>query len=137
MKIDSLGLNKINIIDEIVKVLESFDFITNAYSADYILNTKNLMGYEKLIQNGFHKERSGDIAIILEPNIIFYDGKGTTHGSGYNYDTHVPLIFFGKGIKKGETLERTEIPDIAPTISKLLNQKMENSTGNVLDFILD
>ena len=135
-KIDFYGLDKINVIDKIVKILESFDFITNAFSADYILNTKNLMGYEKLIQNGFHKERSGDIAIILEKNIIFYDGKGTTHGSGYNYDTHVPLIFYGKGIKKGETSERTEIPDIAPTISKLLGQQMENSTGNILDLFL-
>ena len=88
-------------------------------------------------RNGFHKERSGDIAIILEKNIIFYDGKGTTHGSGYNYDTHVPLIFYGKGIKKGETSERTEIPDIAPTISKLLGQQMENSTGNILEFIFE
>ena len=136
-KIDFYGLDKINVIDEIVKILESFDFIINAFSANYILNTKNLMGYEKLIQNGFHKERSGDIAIILEKNIIFYDGKGTTHGSGYNYDTHVPLIFYGKGIKEGETSKRTEIPDIAPTISKLLGQQMENSTGNILDFIFE
>ena len=136
-KIDFYGLDKIKVIDEIVKILESFDFIINAFSADYILNTKNLMGYEKLIQNGFHKERSGDIAIILEKNIIFYDGKGTTHGSGYNYDTHVPLIFYGKGIKEGETSERTEITDIAPTISKLLGQQMENSTGNILDFIFE
>ncbi len=136
-KIDFYGLDKIKVIDEIVKILVSFDFIINAFSADYILNTKNLIGYEKLIQNGFYKERSGDIAIILEQNIIFYDGKGTTHGSGYNYDTHVPLIFFGKGIKEGETSERTEIPDIAPTISKLLGQQMENSTGNILDFIFE
>jgi hypothetical protein len=71
-KIDFYGLDKIKVIDEIVKILESFNFIINAFSADYILNTKNLMGYEKLIQNGFHKERSGDIAIILEKNIIFY-----------------------------------------------------------------
>ena len=136
-KIDFYGLDKTKVIDEIVKILESFDFIINAFSANYILNTKNLMGYEKLIQNGFHKERSGDIAIILEKNIIFYDGKGTTHGSGYNYDTHVPLIFYGKGIKEGETSERTEITDIAPTISKLLGQQMENSTGNILDFIFE
>jgi len=136
-RVNSLGLSKNNVIDELIKILESFDFISNAYSADYIMNSKNLEGYEKLIQNGFHKERSGDIALILKPNVIFYDGKGTTHGSGYNYDTHVPLIFFGSGVKNGETLLTTEIPDIAPTISKLLGQKMKNSTGKSLDFIFD
>ena len=136
-KVKNLGLNKNNVIDELIKILESFDFISNAYSAEFIINSKNLEGYEKLIQNGFHKERSGDIALILKPNVIFYDGKGTTHGSGYNYDTHVPLIFFGSGVKNGETLLTTEIPDIAPTISKLLGQKMKNSTGKSLDFIFD
>ena len=136
-EVKKLGLNKNNVIDELIKILESFDFISNAYSAEFIMNSKNLEGYEKLIQNGFHKERSGDIALILKPNVIFYDGKGTTHGSGYNYDTHVPLIFFGSGVKNGETLLRTEIPDIAPTISKLLGQKMKNSTGKSLDFIFD
>ena len=136
-RVNSLGLSKNNVIDELIKILESFDFISNAYSAEYIMNSKNLEGYEKLIQNGFHKERSGDIALILKPNVIFYDGKGTTHGSGYNYDTHVPLIFFGSGVKNGETLLITEIPDIAPTISKLLGQKMKNSTGKSLDFIFD
>ena len=136
-KVHSLGLSKNNVIDELIKILESFDFISNAYSAEYIMNSKNLEGYEKLIQNGFHKERSGDVALILKPNVIFYDGKGTTHGSGYNYDTHVPLIFFGSGVKNGETMLITEIPDIAPTISKLLGQKMKNSTGKSLDFIFD
>ena len=135
-RIKELNLDKNIIIDELVKILQSFDFITNAYSAEFILNSQNLSGYEKLIQNGFHKERSGDIAFILKPNVIFHDRKGTTHGSGYNYDTHVPLIFYGNGIKNGETLEYTEIPDIAPTISELLGQKMKNSTGKILDFIL-
>ena len=112
-------------------------FGTQKNTANFILNSKNLDGYQKLIQNGFHQKRSGDVALILKPNVIFYDGKGTTHGSGYNYDTHVPLIFYGFGIKHGETESITEIPDIAPTISKLLGQKMENSTGESLDFIFE
>ena len=135
--IGKLGLSKNEVITEIIKVLETFDFISNAYSSDFILNSKGLNGYEKLIQNGFHEKRSGDVALVLKPNVIFYDGKGTTHGSGYNYDTHVPLIFFGSGIRNGETERITEIPDIAPTISKILGQKMKNSTGKSLDFIFD
>ena len=132
-----LGLDKNEVIDELIRILKSFEFISDVHSANFILNSKNLDGYQKLIQNGFHQNRSGDVALILKPNVIFYDGKGTTHGSGYNYDTHVPLIFYGFGIKHGETFEITEIPDIAPTISKLLGQKMKNSTGKPLDFIFE
>ena len=135
--ISEMNLNKSKVVNELVKILESFDFISKAYTADFILGSSELIEYEKLIQNGYHKERSGDIALILKENVIFYNGKGTTHGSGYNYDTHVPLIFYGNGIKKGETLNHTEIPDIAPTISKLLGLEMKNSTGKVLDFIFE
>ena len=78
-----------------------------------------------------------DVVFILEPQTIIYGEKGTTHGSGYNYDTHVPLIFYGKGIKKGNTKIRTHITDIAPTISALLGLKnSENFTGKVLDFVI-
>lgn len=135
--ISEMNLNKSKVVNELVKILESFDFISKAYTADFILGSSELIEYEKLIQNGYHNERSGDIALILKENVIFYNGKGTTHGSGYNYDTHVPLIFYGYGIKKGETLNHTEIPDIAPTISKLLGLEMKNSTGKVLDFIFE
>jgi len=91
-----------------------------------------------LIKNGYHPDRSGDIVFILEPQTIIYGEKGTTHGSGYNYDTHVPLIFYGKGIKKGETKSRTNIVDIAPTINALLGLKPnETYTGKALDFVIE
>ena len=74
----------------------------------------------------------------MEPNTIIYGDKGTTHGSGYDYDTHVPLIFYGKGIKKGETKTRTHITDIAPTISALLGLKNnETYSGRILDFVIE
>ena len=54
------------------------------------------------------------------------------------YDTHVPLLFFGKGIRKGSTFERTEIIDIAPTISALLGISFPNgATGSPLDFVIE
>ena len=49
-RIRELNLDKNIIIDELVEILQSFDFITNAYSAEFILNAQNLSGYEKLIQ---------------------------------------------------------------------------------------
>ena len=91
-----------------------------------------------MIKNGYHPDRSGDIVFILEPQTIIYGEKGTTHGSGYSYDTHVPLIFYGKGIKKGETKSRTNIVDIAPTINVLLGLKPnETYTGKALDFVIE
>ena len=67
-----------------------------------------------------------------------WNRTGTDHHSGMNYDTHVPLLFFGKGVAHGATFKRTEITDIAPTISALLGISFPNAaTGNVLEFVLD
>lgn len=69
---------------------------------------------------GYNRDRSGDVLITYKPSFINYPEKGTTHGSGYNYDTHVPLIFFGMNVKAGATSEKIYITDIAPTISEMI-----------------
>lgn len=76
---------------------------------------------EQKIKNGLHPTRSGDLYIMTKPQWIASRPTGTTHGSAYNYDSHVPVLFFGKNIPKGETVERYSITDIAPTIANILN----------------
>ena len=75
-----------------------------------------------LIQNGFNPKRSGDVIIVLQTGWISnsWEKGGTTHGSSYSYDTHVPLIFWGGMIPKGKTDRLVNIRDIAPTISTIL-----------------
>jgi predicted AlkP superfamily pyrophosphatase or phosphodiesterase len=75
--------------------------------------------FSKLAAQGWNPQRSGDIIIQYLPGWMEYEGKGTTHGSSYAYDTHVPLIFFGWGVTKGETIEEIQITQIAPTMSIL------------------
>ena len=75
--------------------------------------------------------------MVPNPSTISHPRKGTTHGSGYSYDTHIPIIFFGKGIKKGISKKKYEIIDIAPTISNLLQIEFPNgSTGKIIDEVL-
>jgi len=90
------------------------------------------------LQKGFNQKRSGDILLLDDPAFIAYSKTGSTHGSGLNYDTHVPLLFFGKGINAGETIKKTEITDIAPTISALLGISFPNfAIGQPLEFVLE
>ncbi len=94
--------------------------INNSSLNDYLL---------KLYKNGTHSKRSGDIQIVTEPGWFAGRLTGTTHGAPYNYDTHIPLLFFGWGINQGETFERTAVADTAPTVSALL--KILEPSGNV------
>lgn len=116
----------------------SYPNISKVYTATTMNSTNFTHGIEALLQNGFNQKRSGDVIIVDDIAYIAYSKTGSTHGSGLNYDTHVPLLFFGKGISQGQTLEKTTIPDIAPTMSALLGISFPNgATGKPLEIVLD
>lgn len=96
-------------------------------------------GIRGRVVRGFHPKRSGDIAVVLEPGWMAWGGvTGSTHGSGYSYDTHIPILFFGAGIKHGSTSTYHTITDIAPTISSLLKIKFPSGcTGQPVREIVD
>jgi hypothetical protein len=55
---------------------------------------------------------------------MLYSSTGTTHGLWNPYDAHIPLLWYGWGIKKGKTNRETYMTDIAPTIAALLHIQM-------------
>lgn len=137
-KIKTLGLNLTDVQNAIVNELITYDNIDKVYTATTMRTTQFTTGIEALLQKGFNQKRSGDILVVSDPAFILYSKTGSTHGSGLNYDTHVPLLFLGKGIKHGQTLQKTEITDIAPTMSALLGISFPNGAiGKPLEFVLD
>lgn len=82
------------------------------------------------IVNGYNWQRSGDIQVIYHDNWLpTYSKLGTTHGSWNSYDSHIPLIFMGWGIKPGESNKEYSMTDIAPTLSALLH--IQFPSGNI------
>jgi len=127
---------------ELALKLLGYDLINKVYVTSVINHFENTSGdIELLLSNGHNQKRSGDILYVFDPfvlNSATWNRTGTDHGTGLNYDTHVPLLFFGKGIKHGETLQKTEITDIAPTMSSLLGISFPNaSIGKPLEFVLE
>ena len=87
------------------------------------------------IVNGYNRERSGDVQIVLKPNFYTHGMKGTDHGAWNLYDTHIPLVFMGWGIKHGATTKRTFMTDIAPTIGALIHVQAPNGcVGKPISF---
>jgi len=84
------------------------------------------------VRNGLYPSRSGDIFVIQEPGYL-YEAGGTSHGTPFNYDTHVPVIFMGQGIKPGHYYEKIAVNDIAPTLAAIAEVAQPNgSVGRVL-----
>lgn len=87
------------------------------------------------IVNDYNRERSGDIQIVLKPNFYTHGMKGTDHGAWNLYDTHIPLVFMGWGIKHGATTKRTFMTDIAPTIGAMIHVQAPNGcVGQPISF---
>src|SRR6185503_11496246 len=101
LKEKNIQLN--NISANIADYVKNIPGVSSSITSYNLESQSYTEGQFCLVQRGFMQDRSGDIAIVLKPGWIDYKGKGTTHGSGYSYDTHIPLIFYGWKIKPGET----------------------------------
>ena len=112
--------------------------VKRVYTEEEVLANSGSDYFLNCIAKGYDVTQSGDLVILDKPGFIEYKQTGTSHGTPYSYDTHVPLIFFGWNIKQGETHKRKEITEIAPTLSQLLKIPFTNGTeANVLFEILD
>jgi predicted AlkP superfamily pyrophosphatase or phosphodiesterase len=119
------GIELLIVTELIGKYLMTQEGVANYYTASTLRDGDYSEGGIKgAIIRGYNARRSGDIVYCLEPG--WFDAEspqGTTHGTPYTYDTHVPGLFFGFGIKKGSSVRYHPITDIAPTISALLKIK--------------
>jgi predicted AlkP superfamily pyrophosphatase or phosphodiesterase len=82
----------------------------------------------------YYPGRSGEVFYVLAPYLLPESRPvGTTHGSPWAYDTHVPLLLFGKGIEAGKYADRVAVADLAPTLSAALGiPAPSGSIGRVL-----
>lgn len=135
---EEAGISSSELQSRLAHYILQLDQIDKVYTRDQLSSGSFVSGAGAAIQNGFNQKRSGDLVYVLDPATIVYSETGSTHGSGLMYDTHAPLIFYGNGVKKGSTTQRTEIVDIAPTVSALLGISFPNgTTGKPLYMMLD
>ncbi len=128
--IDSAKINNEALFNNIIDFLLANPAIARAFSIAELNKEPLPAVIRTMLNNGYHPGRSGDIQMILKPGFIEgYSTTGTTHGLWNPYDSHIPLLWYGWGIKQGKTNRETSMADIAPTIAAMLRIQMPN--GNV------
>jgi predicted AlkP superfamily pyrophosphatase or phosphodiesterase len=136
-KVEALGLEVNEVAQKLADEVVYYNEIYKAVTARTLQTTHFSEGILNALQNGYNQKLSGDVLMIPNPATLMRGRTGTSHGSGYSYDTHVPVIFYGKGIKKGNSSKRYNITDIAPTIANLLKIEAPNGTnGIVIDEVI-
>jgi hypothetical protein len=100
------------------------DRLLSAMAADDLITRR--------VRNGYHPQRGADLLILAEPYWI-PGASGTTHGSVYHYDTHIPMILMGSGIKAGRYSNEVKPNDFAPTLAEILEiEAPSGSAGRIL-----
>ena len=106
----------------VVTAIEARPGIARAFTVDDVRGAPGSADpLVKAVADGFYASRSGDIHVLVKPNYIFWGGAGTTHGTPYDYDVHVPLILMGAGVRPGRYANRVRINELAPTVGRLLD----------------
>ena len=130
---DSKGIRRKDIRDALARHIRHLDFVADAYTVDD-LKGKEQRPYIDVYRKSFYKDLSPDIAIRLKPHYIAHGRLGTVHGSVYDYDTHVPVIFSVPNVAHQVVDRRVETVDIAPTLAAMLGVKADKKVdGRVLE----
>ena len=101
-KVASLKLDANVVAQKIADEVINYKGIYKSVTARTLQTTTFTNGILNSLQNGYNQKFSGDVLLVPNPSTLstYYKNGGTSHGSGYSYDTHIPLIFYGNGIKK-------------------------------------
>lgn len=103
------------------------------YTADQLSYYPSSDVYFNMTRAGYDVARSGQVIYLLQPGFLTKSEesekgkKGTSHGSAYNYDTHVPVLFYGQGIPAQSVVTAYEITDIAASLVHILNVQRPNA----------
>ncbi|MCO5233986.1 MAG: alkaline phosphatase family protein [Chitinophagales bacterium] len=120
--INSLALNENQVKDEIIEFMKFQPGVKNVFSSKILSDGCISDDMLKYYSNGYYPLRCGDVFIQLQPGWLdmSWSQSGTTHGSVYAYDKHVPLLFYGKGIPVGKTYDLVSPSHIASTLSAMI-----------------
>jgi predicted AlkP superfamily pyrophosphatase or phosphodiesterase len=103
--------------------IASRPYIYRVYTREQLASGVNTDRIARAMSNGFFPRRSGDVFVLIDPYWIT-SMSGTTHGTPFNYDTHVPVIFMGAGVRAGVYNQNISVTDIAPTLATMLGIEM-------------
>jgi predicted AlkP superfamily pyrophosphatase or phosphodiesterase len=131
--IQTLNLDPVEVRRRAAEAVTKVPHVARVYTRDQLL--RGDVPDDRIarrVVRGFNAQRSGDLEIILEP-FWMRQATGTTHGSPYNYDAHIPLIVMGQRVKPGAYSNPVALNDLAPTLATILQlETPSGSSGRVL-----
>ncbi|SHI47820.1 alkaline phosphatase PafA [Pseudozobellia thermophila] len=133
-----IGVDKTTAANFIIDQLKQVPGIETAFINEDLASAAYPEPVKTMLINGYNPKRSGDIVIVKSAGWKAGSRMGATHGDWNPYDSHIPLVWMGAGIRPGKTHRNIGMTDIAPTLAALLNiQQPSGCVGQVITEITD
>lgn len=133
VRIDSLKLSRKDVARFVAEEIQTWENVKQVFTAERIQQTSQDGEWGDMVRKGYHHAESGDVIFMLEPGFLDKHSdseksrKGTSHGSAFSYDTHVPLIWYGKNVPSQEIYRTIDITGITATLTHLLYLQNPNA----------
>jgi predicted AlkP superfamily pyrophosphatase or phosphodiesterase len=111
-----------------IELLKKQSGIANAIDLSNLAASTLPEELKRRLANGYNAQLSGDVYFLLQPNWFDGGNTGTTHGSWYPYDAHIPLVFMGWNVKPGSSNATHYMTDIASTLAAMLHIQMPSGS---------
>lgn len=126
--IEDARLSLDDVQTKVARFLVQFKGVSAAYPFSAFESNDFSSGNLKKIVNNFNPQRSGDVIVTLNPGWVEKDGEQmTNHNSPYDYDSHVPLIWYGWTVNRATVTRKVNMTDIAATLSSLCKIPFPNA----------
>jgi arylsulfatase A-like enzyme len=126
--IEDARLSLDDVQTKVARFLVQFKGVSAAYPLSAFESNDFSSGNLKKIVNNFNPQRSGDVIVTLNPGWVEKDGEEiTSHNSPYDYDCHVPLVWYGWTVNRATVTRKVNMTDIAATLSSLCKIPFPNA----------
>ncbi len=131
--IEDADINLEDIQKKVARFMVQFSGIASAVPCSAFEMSDFTSGMLLKMSNSYNPQRSGDVMISLKPGFVEKTDNATGHNSPYEYDSHVPLIWYGWTASRASVTRSVSIRDIAVTLSILCKVPLPNAaTGDPL-----
>ena len=114
-------LDKADVEAELAAILSACAAVERVWTSTELMDDRPAANLQtQRYRNNYFAGRSPDLVVQYHDYFLDDQSMGTTHGTVFDYDSHVPMIVAGPGVVAGEHDERAAIVDLAPTLAALL-----------------
>ncbi len=113
---ETLGLDWHDFLARAARLLSGVDGLAGVYLPDATGTP-----FDDPLRRSYDPGRGGDLMAIVARNVLLHDMiPGTSHGTPWDYDARVPLLFWGRGVRAGRVEAPAATVDLAPTLGRLI-----------------